>query len=96
MTIIFLKTFLLYVFPAGQVVDMVRSSGASVTFHILDAASYVQAKEKGVNLSNPQSTSVANGVPKPALKPKLCYLVKSNSDYGFSLRSVKGELRRQS
>lgn len=72
-----------------------RNSGATVTFHILDEASYKQAKAQGVNLSNPQSTPFVNGVAKHTLKPKLCYLVKSSSGYGFSLRSVKGELGRQ-
>lgn len=69
-----------------------RNSGASVTFHILDEASYKQAKAQGVNLSNPQSTPIANGVAKQAPKPKLCYLVKSSSGYGFSVHSVKGEV----
>lgn len=72
-----------------------RNSGASVTFHILDEASYKQAKAQGVNLSKPESTTVANGVAKQAPKPKLCYMVKSSSGYGFSLRSVNGELRGQ-
>ncbi|KAJ4933044.1 hypothetical protein JOQ06_029881 [Pogonophryne albipinna] len=75
----------------SEVVDMVRNSGPTVTFHILDEASYVQAKAQEVNLSNPQSTPVANGVSKQDLKPKLCYLVKSSSGYGFSLRSEKSE-----
>ncbi|TNN59282.1 Na(+)/H(+) exchange regulatory cofactor NHE-RF3 [Liparis tanakae] len=74
-----------------QVVDMVRVSGVSVTFHILEEASYLHAKEKGLNLSGPQSTPVTNGGPKQALKPKLCYLVKPSSGYGFSIRSVKGD-----
>ncbi|XP_036965955.1 Na(+)/H(+) exchange regulatory cofactor NHE-RF3 [Acanthopagrus latus] len=74
----------------SEVVDTVRNSGATVTFHILDEASYKQAKAQGVNLSNPQSAPVVNGVAKHTLKPKLCYLVKSSSTYGFSLRSVKG------
>ncbi|XP_070693921.1 Na(+)/H(+) exchange regulatory cofactor NHE-RF3 [Pempheris klunzingeri] len=74
----------------SEVVDMVRNSGSSVAFHILDEASYKRAKAQGVNLSNPQSTTVATGAAKQALKPKLCYL-KSSSGYGFSLRSVKGE-----
>ncbi|XP_029314745.1 Na(+)/H(+) exchange regulatory cofactor NHE-RF3 [Cottoperca gobio] len=77
--------------PHSEVVDMVRNSGPSVTFHILDEASYVQAKAQGVNLSNSQSTPVANGVAKQALKPKLCYLVKSSTGYGFSVRSNKDE-----
>ncbi|XP_040004125.1 Na(+)/H(+) exchange regulatory cofactor NHE-RF3 [Xiphias gladius] len=75
----------------SEVVDLVRNSGASVTFHILDEASYKQAKAQGVNLSKPESTTVANGVAKQAPKPKLCYMVKSSSGYGFSLRSVNGE-----
>ncbi|KAK9537753.1 hypothetical protein VZT92_005337 [Zoarces viviparus] len=75
----------------SEAVDMIRNSGASVTFHILDEASYEQAKATGVNLSDPQSTPVANSGAKPALKPKLCYLVKSSSGYGFSIRSVNGE-----
>ncbi|MEQ2195082.1 hypothetical protein XENOCAPTIV_007253, partial [Xenoophorus captivus] len=73
----------------GQVVELVRNGGASVAFHILDESSYKQAKALGVNLSDPQSTPVTNGVAKEASKPKLCYLVKSSSGYGFSLRSVK-------
>lgn len=77
--------------PHSEVVDIVRNSGASVTFQILDEASYKQAKAQGVKLSGPQSTPVANGVAKHAPKPKLCYLVKSSPEYGFSLRSVKGQ-----
>ncbi|XP_034431200.1 Na(+)/H(+) exchange regulatory cofactor NHE-RF3 isoform X2 [Hippoglossus hippoglossus] len=73
------------------VVDLVRNSGASCTFHILDEASFKQAKAEGVNLSKPQSTSVANGVAKRAPNLKLCYLLKSSSEYGFSLRTVKSE-----
>lgn len=79
---------------------MVRNSGASVTFHVLEEAAYKKAKAKGVNMSNPSGAPVAsssgapvaNGVSRHAEKPKLCYLVKSSSTYGFSLRSVKGEL----
>ncbi|KAK2839913.1 hypothetical protein Q5P01_013653 [Channa striata] len=75
----------------SEVVDLVRNGGASVTFHILDEASYKQANAQGVNLSDSQSTPVANGVAKQPPKPKLCYLVKSKSGYGFSLRSTKSE-----
>nr|XP_019945680.1 PREDICTED: Na(+)/H(+) exchange regulatory cofactor NHE-RF3 [Paralichthys olivaceus] len=73
------------------VVDLVRNSGPSVTFHILDEASYKQAKAQGVNFSQPQNKPVTNGVEKQAPKPKLCHLLKSSSGYGFSIRSVKGE-----
>lgn len=72
-----------------------RNSGASVTFHILDEASYKQAKAQGVNLLSNKSTPVVNGVDKDDPKLKLCYLVNSSSGFGFSLRSVKGELTRQ-
>lgn len=72
-----------------------RNSGASVTFHILDEASYKQANAQAVDLSNSQSIPVANGVEKQAPKAKLCYLVRpsSSSSYGFSIRSVNGKLR---
>ena len=73
-----------------------RNGGATVTFHTLDEASYKQAKAQGVNLSDPNNAPVVNGVAKHAPKPKLCYLVKSSSGYGFSLRSVNGELTHHS
>ncbi|CAL9690105.1 unnamed protein product [Knipowitschia caucasica] len=75
----------------SEVVDLVRDHGSSVTFHVLDEASYKQAKAQGVNLADPRSSPVTNGVSKHAPKPKLCYLVKTNSGYGFSLRSVKDQ-----
>lgn len=74
---------------------MVRMNGASVTFHILDEASYKQAKADGVDLSNHQTTAVAKDVVQNAPKPQLCYLEKSNSSYGFALQSGYGELSRQ-
>uniref|UniRef100_A0A1A7Z8U6 PDZ domain containing 1 n=1 Tax=Nothobranchius furzeri TaxID=105023 RepID=A0A1A7Z8U6_NOTFU len=75
----------------SEVVELVRNSGASVTFHILDESSYNQAKTLGVNLSDPQSSPIANGLAKEDWKPKLCYLVKSKSGFGFSISSFKGE-----
>ncbi|XP_071370398.1 Na(+)/H(+) exchange regulatory cofactor NHE-RF3-like [Centroberyx affinis] len=75
----------------SEVVDLVRDSGASVTFHIMDAASYKKATAERVDLSDPQARPAANGVARETLKPKLCYLVKSSSGYGFSLRSARGE-----
>ncbi|XP_049584163.1 Na(+)/H(+) exchange regulatory cofactor NHE-RF3 [Syngnathus scovelli] len=75
----------------SEVVELVRSSGATVTFHTLDEASYKQAKTQGVNLGEPHRTPAVNGTSQHAPKPRLCYLVKSGSGYGFSLRSVKGE-----
>ncbi|XP_056145096.1 Na(+)/H(+) exchange regulatory cofactor NHE-RF3 [Lampris incognitus] len=77
--------------PHSQVVDLVKESGATVTFHILDETSYKQAKAQKVDLSDLQFRPAANGVAGPMPKPKLCYLVKSNSGYGFGLRSAVGE-----
>ncbi|KAM4609042.1 Na(+)/H(+) exchange regulatory cofactor NHE-RF3 [Polymixia lowei] len=75
----------------SKVVDLVKDSGASVTFHVMDAASYNKAKAERVDLSDPYPRPVSNGVAGQTPKPKLCYLVKSSSGYGFSLRSVRGE-----
>uniref|UniRef100_A0A4W5RBU8 PDZ domain containing 1 n=1 Tax=Hucho hucho TaxID=62062 RepID=A0A4W5RBU8_9TELE len=78
----------------SRVVDLVKESGASVTFHILDVASYKQAKTKGVDLSDPHAKPTLhamNGVGGGPPKPKLCYLAKSSGGYGFSLHSIKDE-----
>ncbi|XP_035250680.1 Na(+)/H(+) exchange regulatory cofactor NHE-RF3 [Anguilla anguilla] len=80
----------------SQVVDMVKRSGNTVTFHILDQASYKQAKADGVDLFNPQprptqAQPVMNGVAGSMPKPKLCFLVKAKNEYGFSLKSTHGE-----
>lgn len=76
-------------------VDLVRDSGSSVTFHVMDAVSYKKAKEERVDLCDPKAKPVVNGVARQTPEPKLCYLAKSSSGYGFSLRSVRGELGRQ-
>uniref|UniRef100_A0A3B3TJK5 PDZ domain containing 1 n=1 Tax=Poecilia latipinna TaxID=48699 RepID=A0A3B3TJK5_9TELE len=75
----------------SEVVELVRDGGASVSFHILDESSYKKAKALGVKLSDPHLTPVAKGATKEPPKLKLCYLVKTSSGYGFSLRSVRGE-----
>ncbi|KAK7882489.1 hypothetical protein WMY93_028663 [Mugilogobius chulae] len=46
--------------PHSEVVELVRNSGSSVTFHVLDEASYKQAKAQGVNLADPHSSPVTN------------------------------------
>ncbi|XP_028847712.1 Na(+)/H(+) exchange regulatory cofactor NHE-RF3 isoform X1 [Denticeps clupeoides] len=81
----------------SQVADLVKKSGTTVALHVLSEESYKAAKEEGVDLSEPQRRPVpvqpaTNGLAAPAPKPKLCYLVKSNGGYGFSLKSTKGEL----
>lgn len=72
---------------------MVKSSGASVTFHILDEESYKQAKAQGVDLAKPQRPGVPRTEQPHAPKAKLCYLVNSKSGFGFSLSSLDGELQ---
>ena len=41
-------------------VDLVKESGVSVTFHVLDADSYQKAKADGVDLSDPQPRPAQN------------------------------------
>lgn len=72
---------------------MITGSGASVTFHILDEASYKRAKAQGVDLADPQGSPNKNGAEPSTPKPKLCYLVKSKTGFGFSMSSFKGELQ---
>ncbi|NWT72151.1 NHRF3 protein, partial [Prunella himalayana] len=84
----------------AQVVEMVRNSGNSVVLLVLDDASYEKAQKEGVNLEGlgqkastgqqqeqqcPPSTATA--VPQP----RLCYLVKEETGYGFSLKSTEGQ-----
>lgn len=70
---------------------MVKNSGTSVTLHVLDHQSYKQAKASGVNLTEPQPRPTMNGTSKSDPKPKLCFLEKAKSGYGFSLKSKQGE-----
>lgn len=72
---------------------MITRSGASVTFHILDEASYKQAKAQGVDLADPQRSPIKNRAEPSVPKARLCYLVNSNSGFGFSLSSFQGELQ---
>lgn len=63
----------------------------SVTFHVISEAAYKEAKREGWDLGEIPRQPTMNGVASPGLKPKLCYLMKSSSGYGFSVRSVKGK-----
>uniref|UniRef100_A0A8U8BXX1 Uncharacterized protein n=1 Tax=Geospiza parvula TaxID=87175 RepID=A0A8U8BXX1_GEOPR len=80
----------------AQVAEMVRNSGNSVVLLVLDDASYEKAQKEGVNLEGlgqktstgqqqeqqcPPSTATA------APQPRLCYLVKEETGYGFSLKN---------
>ncbi|XP_026768371.3 Na(+)/H(+) exchange regulatory cofactor NHE-RF3 [Pangasianodon hypophthalmus] len=79
----------------SQVADLVKKSGLTVTFHVLGEEAYQQAKRNGINLAEPQSYSAQsqptmNGVPAAGPKLKLCFLLKSSSGFGFSIKSCKG------
>uniref|UniRef100_A0A8C0VGN6 Na(+)/H(+) exchange regulatory cofactor NHE-RF3-like n=1 Tax=Cyanistes caeruleus TaxID=156563 RepID=A0A8C0VGN6_CYACU len=87
-----------------QVVEMVKNSGNSVVLLVLDAASYEKAQKEGVNLEElgqkPSTgqqqeqqcppASVANRGTTAVPQPWLCYLVKEETGYGFSLKRQKG------
>ncbi|NWW96756.1 NHRF3 protein, partial [Rhynochetos jubatus] len=88
----------------AQVVEMVKTSGNSVVFLVLDDASYQKAEKEGVNLEDlGQKASrgeqqeqqslppTANGAITAAPQPRLCYLVKEEKSYGFSLKSTEGQ-----
>ncbi|KFV85319.1 Na(+)/H(+) exchange regulatory cofactor NHE-RF3, partial [Struthio camelus australis] len=90
-----------------QVVEIIKSSGNSVVFLVLDEASYLKARKEGVNLEElGQKASTeqqkeqqekqfpplrANGAIAAAPQPRLCYLVKEGNSYGFSLKTTEGQ-----
>uniref|UniRef100_A0A8D1KGS2 PDZ domain containing 1 n=1 Tax=Sus scrofa TaxID=9823 RepID=A0A8D1KGS2_PIG len=86
-----------------QVVDLVRKSGNSVTLLVLDGDSYEKAMKKQVDLkelgqsqesslNDKKLPSVMNGGAQTWTQPRLCYLVKEGSSYGFSLKTVQGQI----
>eukprot|EP00070_Physeter_catodon_P013650 XP_007130849.1 Na(+)/H(+) exchange regulatory cofactor NHE-RF3 isoform X3 [Physeter catodon] len=86
-----------------QVVDLVRKSGNSVTLLVLDGDSYEKAMKKQVDLkelgqsqelslNDKKLPSVMNGEAQTWTQPRLCYLVKEGSSYGFSLKTVQGQI----
>ncbi|XP_004420630.1 PREDICTED: Na(+)/H(+) exchange regulatory cofactor NHE-RF3 [Ceratotherium simum simum] len=86
-----------------QVVDLVRKSGNSVTLLVLDGDSYEKAMKKQVDLkelgqsqkepslNDKKLSPVINGEAQTWTQPRLCYLVKEGSSYGFSLKTVQGK-----
>ncbi|XP_070353886.1 Na(+)/H(+) exchange regulatory cofactor NHE-RF3 [Equus asinus] len=86
-----------------QVVDLVRKSGNSVTLLVLDGDSYEKAMKKQVDLkelgqsrkepslNDKKLPPVMNGEAQTWTQPRLCYLVKEGSSYGFSLKTVQGK-----
>ncbi|NWI10142.1 NHRF3 protein, partial [Crypturellus soui] len=88
----------------AQVVEIIKKSGNSVVFFVLDEAAYQKARKEGVNLEElGQKVSTeqqqeqqapplkANGDLTAAPQPRLCYLVKESSGYGFSLKTTEGQ-----
>ncbi|XP_050189316.1 Na(+)/H(+) exchange regulatory cofactor NHE-RF3 [Myiozetetes cayanensis] len=83
----------------AQVVELIKNSGNSIVLLVLDDTSYHKAQKEGVNLeelAQKASTgqqeeqsppSMATAVPQP----RLCYLVKEEKDYGFSLKTTEGQ-----
>ncbi|NWV84201.1 NHRF3 protein, partial [Dasyornis broadbenti] len=88
----------------AQVVEIIKSSGNSIILLVLDNASYEKAQKEGVNLEElgqkaPPGQqqeqqcppSMANRGTAAVPQPRLCYLVKEETGYGFSLKSTEGQ-----
>lgn len=75
-----------------------------MTLLVLDGDSYEKAMKKQVDLkelgqsqkepslNDKKLPPVMNGEAQTWTQPRLCYLVKEGSSYGFSLKTVQGEL----
>ncbi|XP_051881880.1 Na(+)/H(+) exchange regulatory cofactor NHE-RF3 isoform X2 [Pristis pectinata] len=79
-----------------RVVELIKKSGTSVSLTVLDGDSYVNSKKQGIDLlqlscvdSGPNKP-VVNGVSGKTHRPRLCYLLKQEHGFGFSLKTITG------
>ncbi|NXG46331.1 NHRF3 protein, partial [Psilopogon haemacephalus] len=88
----------------AQVVEIVKNSGNSIVLLVLDDVSYEKAEKEGVNLEElgqkvptgqqqalQSPPPKANGAITAVPQPRLCYLVKEEKGYGFSLKTTEGQ-----
>ncbi|XP_032878999.1 Na(+)/H(+) exchange regulatory cofactor NHE-RF3 [Amblyraja radiata] len=79
-----------------QVAELIKNSGTSVSLTVLDGDSYVNANKQGIDLlqlscAEPgPNKPLLNGVSENTPRPKLCYLMKQDCGFGFSLKTIEG------
>ncbi|KAG2456973.1 NHRF3 protein, partial [Polypterus senegalus] len=77
----------------SKVVELIQESGPSVTLQVLDEKAYLKIKDQDNESQTPppKPAQIMNGMAGTTPKPKLCYMVKDKSGYGFSLKTVKND-----
>ncbi|XP_028657032.1 Na(+)/H(+) exchange regulatory cofactor NHE-RF3 [Erpetoichthys calabaricus] len=75
----------------SKVVELIQESGTSVTLQVLDEIAYLKIKDQDneSQMPQPKPAQIMNGMAGTTPKPKLCYMVKDKSGYGFSLKTIK-------
>ncbi|XP_056415757.1 Na(+)/H(+) exchange regulatory cofactor NHE-RF3-like isoform X3 [Hyla sarda] len=68
-----------------KVVEMIQASGKSVALTVLDEVSYLNSKKNTKDLPESKAPSEEKESPKP----RICYLAKGKSSFGFSLKTQK-------